>query len=194
MIPVARTKKLFIQEVGGELIIYDRKNNTSHCLNQMAARVWELCDGCNTVRDLACLLEEELQAAENSDVDMRGLVWLTLEELERYNLIKEYRKKPVAVVPNISRRKVIKAATLVGGVTIGSMFPLVRSIVVPKPAIAASGEEIIASGFCDLEVNAVFSKLSKCVSREENPCTGVCKKVFSEIEPTVPVGCKCVKH
>ncbi|NCQ92930.1 MAG: PqqD family protein [Microcystis aeruginosa LG13-03] len=137
MIPVARTEKLLIQEVGNELIVYDQENNASHCLNPMAARVWHYCDGNNTINDIAKLLEKELNIAKDSDVDIRGLVYLTLEELERYNLIKDYVKQPIGA-SGISRRKVVKMATLVGGFAIGSMFPLVRSIVAPEAAMAAS--------------------------------------------------------
>jgi hypothetical protein len=137
MIPVARTEKLLIQEVDNELIVYDEERDTAHCLNPMAARVWHYCDGQNTVEDIAKLLEKELDIPADSDVDMRGLVWLTLEELERFHLIKEYLKQPTGV-SNISRRKVIKTASLVGGFAIGSLFPVVKSIVAPVPAMAIS--------------------------------------------------------
>ena len=137
MIPIARTEKLLIQEVGNELIVYDQENNASHCLNPMAATVWYYCDGNNTINDIAKLLEKELNISKNSEVDMRGLVYLTLEELERYHLIKDYVKQPIGA-SGISRRKVVKTATLVGGFAIGSMFPVVRSIVAPTPAMAAS--------------------------------------------------------
>lgn len=137
MIPVARTEKLLIQEVGNELIVYDQENNGSHCLNPMAARVWHYCDGNNTINDIAKLLEKELNISKDSDVDMRGLVYLTLEELERYNLIKDYVKRPIGT-SGIPRRTVVKTGVLVGGFAIGSMFPLVKSIVAPVVAQAAS--------------------------------------------------------
>jgi hypothetical protein len=138
MIPIARTENLLIQEVGNELIVYDQENNASHCLNPMASRVWYYCDGNNTINDIAKQLEKELEISTKSEIDMRGLVYLTLEELERYNLIKDYVKQPIGT-SGISRRNVIKTATLVGGFAIGSMFPLVRSIVAPEPAMAQSG-------------------------------------------------------
>ncbi|CAD5981199.1 hypothetical protein PCC9214_04763 [Planktothrix tepida] len=137
MIPVARTENLLLQDIGNELIIYDQDNNSSHCLTPLAVRIWELSNGQNTVNDIAHKLEKEFNLPADSDVDMRGLVWLTLEELERYKLIKEYRKEPIAI-PNISRRKAIKTATLVGGFAIGSMFPGVKSIASPDPGGARS--------------------------------------------------------
>ena len=137
MIPIARTEKLLIQRVGNELIVYDEANKSSHSLNSMAARVYELCDGQHTIKDIAQLLEKELHISRHEEVDIRGLVWLTLEELERYQLIKEYVKQPTGVA-SISRRTVIKTGALVGGFAIGSMFPVVKSIVAPTPAMASS--------------------------------------------------------
>jgi hypothetical protein len=143
MIPLARTNNLLITQVGEEVIVYDRERDTAHCLNAMAARVWHYCDGQNTVEDIAKLLEEDLEIAADEDVDWRGLVWLTLEELERFYLIQEYLSQPISSqvkstdASRVSRRKMIKTATLVGGFAIGSMFPLVKSIVAPYPAMAA---------------------------------------------------------
>ncbi|WP_254172999.1 PqqD family peptide modification chaperone [Planktothrix pseudagardhii] len=135
MIPVARTENLLLQDIGNELIIYDQDNNSSHCLTPLAVRVWELSNGQNTVNDIAKKLEKEFNLPGNSDVDMRGLVWLTLEELERYSLIKEYLRQPATnVIAGMSRRQAIKTATLVGGFAIGSMFPAVKSLAnAPKP-------------------------------------------------------------
>jgi len=68
---------------------------------------------------------------------------LTLEELERFYLIQEYLWQPISPVvqsadaSRVSRRKMIKRATFVGGFAIGSMFPLVKSIVAPAPGMAA---------------------------------------------------------
>lgn len=142
MIPLARTNNLLITQVGEEVIVYDRERDTAHCLNAMAAIVWHYCDGQNTVEDIAKLLEEDLEVSADEDVDWRGLVWLTLEELERFYLIQEYLSQPIssevqsADALRVSRRKMIKTATLVGGFAIGSMFPLVKSIVAPAPGMA----------------------------------------------------------
>ncbi len=133
MIPIARTEKLLIQEVGNELIIYDRERNASHCLNPMAAQVWHYCDGQNTIKDIAKLLEKEL----NQDVDTQQLVWQALKDLERCHLIEEYISQSTNAA-SISRRKVIKTAVLVGGFAIGSLSPAIRSIIAPTPAMAGS--------------------------------------------------------
>ncbi len=143
MIPLARTNNLLITQVGEEVIVYDQERDTAHCLNAMAARVWHYCDGQNTVEDIAKLLSEDLEVSADEDVDWRGLVWLTLEELQRFYLIQEYLSQPISSQvqstdsSRVSRRKMIKTATLVGGFAVGSMFPLVKSIVAPSPAMAA---------------------------------------------------------
>ncbi len=144
MIPLLRTEQILVQEVGDELIIYDRKSCTSHCLNQIAARVWHYCNGHNTVEDIAKLLEKELELSPNQtselgvakeNVNSEVLVWQALEEFERYQLLQEYIQPGAA---SLSRRKAIKKAAIGGGVVLGALLPMIRSIVVPTPVMAKS--------------------------------------------------------
>jgi hypothetical protein len=137
MLPVARTKNLLIQEIGNELIVYDQLNMSSHLLNPLAALVWRYCNGNNSINEIATLVKQDLNISELDHLDMREVIDLTLEELERCQLIENYIKPPIDV-SNISRRKVVKTAILAGGLAIGSMFPLVKSIVAPQPAMASS--------------------------------------------------------
>ena len=138
MIPVARKENLLITEVGQELIVYDEERNTAHCLNPVAAKVWHYCDGKNTIKDIAQLLEDEVKQPVDQAMNVRELVDLTLEELERFHLIEGYVQQPIDA-PNISRRQMVKTATLAGGFVLGSMSPLVKSIVAPTPIMAISG-------------------------------------------------------
>jgi hypothetical protein len=139
MIPVARTENILLTEVDNEVMIYDRENDSCHCLNPVAAQVWRYCDGYNTVDDIANKLEQEMELPEDSDMDIRGLVWLALEELERCHLIKDYLREPIPDEVGVSRRKVLgKTAKFAGVVAIGTLFPMVQSIVAPKPVMAAS--------------------------------------------------------
>jgi hypothetical protein len=107
MIPVARTENILLTEVDNEVMIYDRENDSCHCLNPVAAQVWRYCDGYNTVDDIANLLEQEMALPEDAELDIRGLVWLALEELERCHLIKEYVREPIPDEVGVSRRKVL---------------------------------------------------------------------------------------
>jgi hypothetical protein len=143
MIPVAHKENLIVQEFEDELIIADDNTNTAHCLNSIAARVWECCDGYNSIDDIARLVEENLDTALDEDVDMRGLVWLTLEELQRHGLIKEYLKQPIVDL-NLSRRKILKRLSLACGFAAGAIFPSVITSCARKPPYSHSSNN---SGF-----------------------------------------------
>jgi PqqD family protein of HPr-rel-A system len=39
--------------VGQEAILHDRRNGRAHVVNESAAQIWELCDGQNTVDQIA---------------------------------------------------------------------------------------------------------------------------------------------
>ncbi len=41
-----------LQRVGGEAILYDRRNGRAHVINSSAARIWDLCDGQATVEEI----------------------------------------------------------------------------------------------------------------------------------------------
>lgn len=51
--PKARTNGLVMQEVLNETLVYDLDVNKAHCLNAAAAKVWNACDGINTVDAIA---------------------------------------------------------------------------------------------------------------------------------------------
>lgn len=95
MIPVARTQQLLIQKIRGEVLVYDQINHTSHCLSPITATVWQYCNGQYSVKEIAELLEKELPKMRREKINMRGLVYLTLEELEKHQLIKGYIEQPL---------------------------------------------------------------------------------------------------
>ena len=39
LLPLGRTKKLWVEELDGELVVYDLARNKAHCLNPAAAIV-----------------------------------------------------------------------------------------------------------------------------------------------------------
>src|ERR1041385_1528120 len=88
-VPVARTESLIVKEVDGETLVYDLKTDKAHCLNNTAARVWQNCDGRNTVSDIATLLGADLGVHVKDEV-----VWLALDQLTRFKLLKEATPKP----------------------------------------------------------------------------------------------------
>ncbi len=130
MRPVARKKRLLVEEVEGETLVYDLRSHKAHCLNDIAAFVWERCDGGNTVEDLMRLAETELGVTSSED-----FIWLALDRLKESALLEQPVEDPDAEphVPRYSRREVLKSLAKVGVV-----LPLVASIAVPTPVQAAT--------------------------------------------------------
>ena len=99
--PVARTESLIVKEVDGETLVYDLKTNKAHCLNATAGRVWKKCDGLNSVSQITEILSREA----NSTVD-EDLVWLALDQLQRFKLLEEAPAKPVHLF-GMTRRQMV---------------------------------------------------------------------------------------
>ena len=126
-VPRARRDQLIVKEVRDDVLVYDVKNYKAHCLNNTAARVWRNCDGRRTVAEIARRLERDLE----SPVDDR-VVWLALDQLEKFNLLKSHTPKPKGM-PQISRRALIRR-----GVTAAVLLPLIVTISAPTAFAASS--------------------------------------------------------
>lgn len=137
MKPIARKEKLVLQEMGEEILVYDRERSTSHCLNPIAARVWRYCDGQHTIQEIAEKLGEDRPDLTLEAIEMADLVGQILDELESRHLLLGYQS-PDRSAARISRRKALKNTVLVGGFALGALSPSIRSIVAPTPAMASS--------------------------------------------------------
>ncbi len=129
-LPRAREDGLLVEEVGEELLLYDRESHTAHCLSPIAACVWRHCNGKRDVTELATLAGE----TEN--------VVVALNELLEKNLLDAEPQLTQGSVPGISRRE-----ALVRGVRIGAVVaaaPLIVSATAATPAMASSGVVIWA--------------------------------------------------
>jgi coenzyme PQQ synthesis protein D (PqqD) len=133
MKPVARRDRLVVQEISGELVVYDQKRHRAHHLNRTAALIWQSCNGHTTVAQLTKLLAEEAEAA----VDEK-LVWEALDRLGRAHLLQERVPRP-ADAAKMSRRRALGTIGRAAGIAI--LVPAVTSIVAPLP--------LRASGICD---------------------------------------------
>jgi hypothetical protein len=118
--PLARQERLVSEQIGDELLVYDRERQTAHSLNHVAATVWNACDG---TRD-----QQAIAHVCNLDPDT---VALTLSELAAINLLDGYR----APATGISRRHMLRRAALTGA-GIGLTLPVIRSVVAPGTASA----------------------------------------------------------
>jgi uncharacterized membrane protein len=99
--PVARTESLIIKEVDGETLVYDFKTNKAHCLNDTAARVWKNCDGSNSVSKISEILSAESNTSVQDEV-----VWLALDQLEKFKLLEEAPAKP-GFLAGMTRREMV---------------------------------------------------------------------------------------
>ena len=142
LIPEARRAGLVVQELSGEVLVYDRERNKAHCLNSTAARVWGYCDGKRSVAQIARAIEGEINAPVDEDV-----IWLGVEQLSKTHLLQEAAKLPEHK-SGLSRREVMKRIGLAAAVAL----PVVTSIIAPTAAQAAncipSGQACTTSAQC----------------------------------------------
>jgi len=142
LIPEARKKGLVVQELSGEVLVYDRERNKAHCLNPTAALVWNHCDGKASVADIARAIQDEVNAPVDEDV-----IWLGLDQLSKSHLLQERATLPEEKA-RLSRREVMKRIGLAAAVAL----PVVTSIMAPTAAQAAnclpSGQPCTTSAQC----------------------------------------------
>ena len=150
LIPEARKEGLVVQELSGEVLVYDRERNKAHCLNSTAALVWGFCDGKRSVAQLARAIEGEINAPVDEDV-----IWLGVEQLSKTHLLQEGAKLPEHK-SGLSRREVMKRIGLAAAVGL----PVVTSIMAPTAAQAA---------------NCIGSGLACCSSA--SCCSGLCNGI-----------------
>ena len=125
-LPHARTKDLVVRELGDETLIYDLTNDRAHCLNGTAAFIWKSCDGKTTAAKTAREMGKALRVPADT-----GVVWLALEELERIDLLENY-KKPVD--GNLVSRRTLMLKYAPAALAL----PVIMSISAPTAAQAAS--------------------------------------------------------
>ena len=127
LLPLARKDALVVKELHDELLVYDLKRDKAHCLNPTAARVWKRCDGKLAVTDMARLLEKELKLPANDEI-----VWLALQQLDKFHLLQEQTMAATAR-PGLSRRELMRSI----GVS-ALLLPAIISITAPPAAQAQS--------------------------------------------------------
>jgi coenzyme PQQ synthesis protein D (PqqD) len=125
--PVARTRNLIIKELPGETLIYDLDSDKAHCLNQTAALVWKNCDGEKTASELRELLEQELSTPVPEEI-----VWLALDQLQRFHLLTHVPARP-SCLAGTKRRELVKHIGIAA-----LTLPLIMSLSAPTSAQAGS--------------------------------------------------------
>lgn len=126
--PNARKIQLITREIAGELLIYDRRNDRAHCLNNTAAWVWKHCDGRTSIETMASLLGTEMNTSFGNEV-----ISLALDQLRKSQLLEGPLAKPTA--PTLLTRR---SLALKLGVSAAVAVPFIRSITAPTAAQAAT--------------------------------------------------------
>lgn len=126
MKPVARKDDLVIQEMGGEILVYDLRTNKAICLNQTSALVWQNCDGTKDALEIAQSIEKQLGSSVNED-----FVWFAVNQLRQEKLL-ENQEKYEEKFEGLSRREIIKKI----GLTSMVALPVVASLIAPVAAQA----------------------------------------------------------
>src|ERR1700679_1834398 len=90
--------RITIREIEAEVLVYDERTHRAWCLNPSSACIWQLCDGRNTVGDIATEAAKKLGSAVNED-----LVLLTIGELQEKCLLEGSRVETLPRDP--SRRR-----------------------------------------------------------------------------------------
>jgi hypothetical protein len=140
MTPHARQDKLLVQEVGDELVIYDRERDCIHSLNPATALVWRHCNGQTSIPELAVLLAEERGLPADEDV-----VWLALEQLQKVHLLRDGLPRTGEGI-QASRREALRKLGVVGGLL---LLPSISSIVAPTPAMAQYPDAAFCTAQCE---------------------------------------------
>lgn len=126
--PKSRKDDLVIQELDGEVMVYDLKENKALCLNQTSALIWQLCDGNQTPKEISIKLSQKLKSKANEE-----LVWLALSQLKKEKLIENGNELTNPFV-GMNRREILKKVGLATMIAL----PVVASIVTPSSIMAAS--------------------------------------------------------
>lgn len=166
--PRSRNENIILQEVDGDLLIFDLVSNKAYCLNETSAIVWKSCDGEKSVEDIAHNLGREMKAKVGEDV-----VWLSLKELESANLL----VNPVSEnkFAGLTRRQIIKEIGFAAMIAL----PLISAVVVPSSTEASQA-------FCNcFSRPGMNARLAGCACMQNSDCCGVC--IASTMTCSVPV-------
>ncbi|HRH45759.1 MAG TPA: hypothetical protein PKY82_29225 [Pyrinomonadaceae bacterium] len=159
--PKAKIKDLVVQELDKELLIYDLNINKAFCLNETSAIVFQLCNGNNSLVEIADLMSKRLKSLVSED-----FVWLAIEELKKDNLL-ENKDQLNNHFKGLSRREIVKK---VGLATIIAL-PIITSVAAPSAAMAQSGK-VGLLGACATTTDCISGLTCKTCSGGSAPCNG----------------------
>lgn len=136
--PRAVSENIVTQEIGSELIIYNLETHRAMNLNSTVARIWELCDGKNSLE----VIRAQAELILNSPLPIE-VMELAVSELNKNGLlVKDANSNFMQNNPAVSRRVMIRRAGLAAAVAI----PVITALTAPKAAAAASATAALPDG------------------------------------------------
>jgi hypothetical protein len=127
--PLGRKDNIVVQQLEGELLIYDLGINKAFCLNQTSALIFQLCDGTRTVSEISRIISQKLKTLVNED-----FVRLALDGLQKDNLLEKAEDSSEHFM-GLSRREIVKKIGLASMVAL----PVIMHVTAPTAAQAQSG-------------------------------------------------------
>jgi hypothetical protein len=167
-IPKSRKENLVIQELEGEILVYDLEKNKALCLNQTAALVWQASDGNRTIADVADFVGKQLNSQVNED-----LVWLAIDQLSKDNLIENKEDFKENKFSGVSRREAVRKLGMASLVAL----PVIASLTAPVAA---------QTGTCV----PPLGRANGVACTQSCSCASTCCRIVSmSCQPTVPGLC-----
>lgn len=117
MRPAARKTGIIVEQVDGEILVYDLGRDEAHCLKDVTALVWRAADGHTPIDSIVKQVREQSKAAIG-DED----VWSALESLSAARLLVTPIERP-AMAAIHSRRETIRRVWVAGAITGGVADP-----------------------------------------------------------------------
>jgi hypothetical protein len=150
MKPRARRDGLIVQQVDDETVVYDEERDRVHCLNRVAAAVWERCDGRLDLAGIRSRVARDLDAPLEADA-----VRLALEKLAKAKLL----ATPAPVATTAGRRAALRRLGT------AALVPIVSTIVAPDAR--AANTQAQSGECCDTAGDCVSGR---CVSSNSSNC------------------------
>jgi hypothetical protein len=174
-LPLARSEELVVEEVGDELLVYDKTTNRAHCLSPIAVKVWRACDG-YTSTDVLCT-KLDLDSATIGQV---------VDELERNSLLEAPPQ-----IGHTRRELTVKTAKL----GVAASVPFIYSVLGPVPMAAATPTvsqcALYSADACDTcgTVCGCCCACSGCTITSGGTSGNGCKICYpTSLFPTIPSG------
>jgi hypothetical protein len=188
----ARNKNIVVQNLEGEVLIYDLITNKAYCLNETSSMIWGMCDGKTSVTEMSRKLSLKLKQTVGED-----LVWLAIDQLKKQDLLENSREIHTKL-DGLSRREIIRRVGLASAVAL----PAISSLVAPTAAMAQStcsnpGGSATGTlvGVCAAGVGQPPATLATCTATCQSTFGSVCASCTTTTTPSPAIPnafeCRC---